>query len=538
MLTYTPTPKRPVQPTREYPWLLLLLAFAWLWPGVFSHDLWKPSEPELYTTISETPLGSWLPMLFGEANFQAAPLYVQTAQLCQRLLSPWAADAYSAARFASVFYTSLGLLGSGMAGYRFLGRHYGRSVVLILIGSAGLLPIAHFMDSQSLLFAGIGLAMWGYAVAHRQAILAALLIALASVFLMQSAGILIAAAPLLTGWLLWLTSAQWRSNRILITLVCATLTALPLASLHKTSLPEANKTSENSYEELMQALLPYITANQENWQQEITLNRHGARKILMCHGSRLPDSGKRGRNGHVIVIDDITEFLHAQRNAAWEEVAKRLAHEIKNPLTPIRLQSERLQKRLADKLADENDQQILAKATGTIIDQVEAMQQIVADFSQIAKPLETRRQNLQLNPLLRQIAELYREQHLTLDLHDPLGDISADPVHLRQILINLMKNAIEATQNQDAPQIRWHTSQHNGQITLDIEDNGPGFADLNKDPFEPYVTNKPKGTGLGLAIVKKIVHEHDGTISAGHSRDLGGAKITITLPLTTTSTTP
>jgi len=297
----------------------------------------------------------------------------------------------------------------------------------------------------------------------------------------------------------------------------------------KIELSSASETSIN---------LPYITANQENWQQEITLNRHGARKILMCHGSRLPDSGKRGRNGHVIVIDDITEFLHAQRNAAWEEVAKRLAHEIKNPLTPIRLQSERLQKRLADKLADENDQQILAKATGTIIDQVEAMQQIVADFSQIAKPLETRRQNLQLNPLLRQIAELYREQHLTLDLHDPLGDISADPVHLRQILINLMKNAIEATQNQDAPQIRWHTSQHNGQITLDIEDNGPGFADLNKDPFEPYVTNKPKGTGLGLAIVKKIVHEHDGTISAGHSRDLGGAKITITLPLTTTSTTP
>ena len=236
MLTYTPTPKRPVQPTREYPWLLLLLAFAWLWPGVFSHDLWKPSEPELYTTISETPLGSWLPMLFGEANFQAAPLYVQTAQLCQRLLSPWAADAYSAARFASVFYTSLGLLGSGMAGYRFLGRHYGRSVVLILIGSAGLLPVAHFIDSQSLLFAGIGLAMWGYAVAHRQAILAALLIALASVFLMQSAGILIAAAPLLTGWLLWLTSAQWRSNRILITLVCATLTALPLASIHPVAL--------------------------------------------------------------------------------------------------------------------------------------------------------------------------------------------------------------------------------------------------------------------------------------------------------------
>ena len=99
-----------------------------------------------------------------------------------------------------------------------------------------------------------------------------------------------------------------------------------------------------------------------------------------------------------------------------------------------------------------------------------------------------------------------------------------------------MKNAIEATQNQDNPQIRWRTRQQQDNLTLDIEDNGPGFADLNKDPFEPYVTNKPKGTGLGLAIVKKIVHEHDGTISAGHSRDLGGAKITITLPITTSQT--
>ena len=307
---------------------------------------------------------------------------------------------------------------------------------------------------------------------------------------------------------------------------------LALVNLHKTPLPEADKPSENSYQELMQALLPIITTNQENWQQEITLNRHGTRKILMCHGSRLPDAGKRGRNGHVIVIDDITEFLHAQRNAAWEEVAKRLAHEIKNPLTPIRLQSERLQRRLADKLTDEADRQILAKATGTIIDQVEAMQQIVADFSQIARPLETRRQNLYLNPLLRQIAELYREHHPELDLAEAQRPVHADPVHIRQILINLMKNAVEAVQNEANPRIRWRTREEGGNIILDIEDNGPGFADLTKDPFEPYVTNKPKGTGLGLAIVKKIVHEHDGTISAGHSRELGGARITITLPAT------
>ncbi|MDO4642380.1 MAG: ATP-binding protein [Cardiobacteriaceae bacterium] len=311
-----------------------------------------------------------------------------------------------------------------------------------------------------------------------------------------------------------------------------------LSQQQKTSLPEAGKNSENSYQELMLALLPYITTNQENWQQEVTLNKHGARKILMCHGSRLPDSGKRGRNGHVIVIDDITEFLHAQRSAAWEEVAKRLAHEIKNPLTPIRLQSERLQKRLGDKIADPQDQQVLNKATETIIDQVEAMQQIVADFSQIAKPLETRRQNLQLNTLLKQIAELYRDQQLELDLQETLSEISGDPVQLRQVLINLMKNAIEAIQQTAEGKIRWRTRQHDGHIILDVEDNGQGFADLDKDPFEPYVTNKPKGTGLGLAIVKKIIHEHDGTISAGHSRDLGGAKITLTFPVTAQPSQP
>ena len=158
-----------------------------------------------------------------------------------------------------------------MAGYRFLGRHHGRSVVLILIGSAGLLPVAHFIDSQSLLFAGIGLAMWGYAVAHRQAILAALLIALASVFLMQSAGILIAAAPLLTGWLLWFTSAQWRSNRILITLVCATLTALPLAvwtASRRKTLP-ANAGSYAGY--TLALLTLFIALNPQRNQDNLVL---------------------------------------------------------------------------------------------------------------------------------------------------------------------------------------------------------------------------------------------------------------------------
>ncbi|MDK4565655.1 glycosyltransferase family 39 protein, partial [Kingella kingae] len=135
MLTYTSRPKRP-EPTHEYPWLLLLLAFCWLWPGVFSHDLWTPSEPKMMLAIDDAAQrGAWLPTVFGAAYFDVSPLYVQTAAWFKMLLSPWAADAFSAARFTSVLFTSLGLLGSGMAGYRFLGRHHGRSVVLILIGS-------------------------------------------------------------------------------------------------------------------------------------------------------------------------------------------------------------------------------------------------------------------------------------------------------------------------------------------------------------------------------------------------------------------
>ncbi|WP_423828073.1 ArnT family glycosyltransferase, partial [Simonsiella muelleri] len=177
MLTYTPTPPRTDTAHREYPWALLLLVCVWLLPGVFSHDLWKPTEPQLYTAIQESVHGSWwLPTLYGQAYFDAPPFYVQAALAWQRWLSPTLTDAYTAARFASVMFTVIGLLGSGMAGYRFLGRHHGRSVVLILIGSFGMLPIGHFLDTKSMLFASVGLALWGYSVAHRQVVFSAVLV--------------------------------------------------------------------------------------------------------------------------------------------------------------------------------------------------------------------------------------------------------------------------------------------------------------------------------------------------------------------------
>lgn len=304
---------------------------------------------------------------------------------------------------------------------------------------------------------------------------------------------------------------------------------LSLNPKHDLALPADNPS--DSYEELLQALHPHLSANAPNWQQEVTLSRFGSRKVLMCHGSRLPDIRQRSRGGHVIVFDDITEFLQNQRNAAWEEVARRLAHEIKNPLTPIRLQSERLQRRFSDKLTDEKDHHILNRATTTIINQVDTMKAIVADFSQFAKAINLRRQPLALNPLVEELSELYPQANIQTELAPQLPLINADIVQLRQVLHNLMKNAIEASEDSDTISILLRTEHDDSHVHLSIDDNGPGFADLDRDPFEPYVTNKQKGTGLGLAIVKKIIHEHQASIKAGHSTQLGGARISITFPI-------
>lgn len=235
MLTYTSRPKRP-EPTHEYPWLLLLLAFFWLWPGVFSHDLWTPSEPKMMLAIDDAAQrGAWLPTVFGATYFDVSPLYVQTAAWFKMLLSPWAADAFSAARFASVLFTSLGLLGSGMAGYRFLGRHHGRSVVLILIGSVGILPIAHFLGAYSPVFAGVGLAMWGFSIAQRQVMFSAILVALGTMLLAQSLGLLAALAILLVASLLPF-SPHWRNQRYTVALVAMWAISLPLLAVYPIAL--------------------------------------------------------------------------------------------------------------------------------------------------------------------------------------------------------------------------------------------------------------------------------------------------------------
>lgn len=294
--------------------------------------------------------------------------------------------------------------------------------------------------------------------------------------------------------------------------------------------PRHDNLAHDGYGELMVALHDILSAHTESWRSEIMLNRFATRKVLICHGALLPLEQYQRKAGQVIVFEDVTEFQHNQRNAAWEEVARRLAHEIKNPLTPIRLQGERLQRKLHDKLADE-ERRILERATSTIINQVDAMQQMVADFGQFAKPLELRRQAVKIHALIREVAEMYPQNPVSFSLQDDLPPVWADAVQLRQVLHNLMKNAIEAMPEGEKGQIHWHGEVQGDKILLQIEDDGSGFADLSKDPFEPYVTSKSKGTGLGLAIVKKIISEHGGHIQAGHSKRLKGAKISIMLPI-------
>ncbi len=266
------------------------------------------------------------------------------------------------------------------------------------------------------------------------------------------------------------------------------------------------------------------------WRSEVELFVSGRRQVLLCRGSRLPSVEGTG-NGQIIVFDDVTALIQAQRDAAWGEVARRLAHEIKNPLTPIQLSAERLRHKILRRIPEE-DAGILDRATHTIIQQVETMKEMVKAFSDYAHTPPVVLREVKLAALVREVAELYRGNHelkLRLELERGLPPLEADPGRLRQLLHNLIKNAQEAMERPPLTlQIRLTGNPESQELTL--EDDGPGFPDqLAATLFEPYVTTKPKGTGLGLAIVKKIVEEHGGIIRAENHG--GGARITLRLPL-------
>ncbi len=279
----------------------------------------------------------------------------------------------------------------------------------------------------------------------------------------------------------------------------------------------------------------HIDAGETEWREQMVLRANGSRRVLMCACTALPGDGD-GPGGHVVVFDDITGLLQAQKEAAWGEVARRLAHEIKNPLTPIQLSAERMRRRYLGEMT-EADAQVLDRATHTIVQQVEAMKNMVNAFSEYARAPELEFSVVDLNRLISEISDLYKseEVEITLELDDSMPKLEADPGRMRQIMHNLLRNAVEALESRENSQIRVQsklTTQNEIQLaTIVVADNGPGFpADSISQVFDPYVTSKPKGTGLGLAIVKKLVEEHGGHIEAGNGKD-GGARIHIELPV-------
>jgi nitrogen fixation/metabolism regulation signal transduction histidine kinase len=233
-----------------------------------------------------------------------------------------------------------------------------------------------------------------------------------------------------------------------------------------------------------------------------------------------------------VVFDDITHLLQAERQAAWGEVARRLAHEIKNPLTPIQLSAERLQYKLSEKLNLE-DAKLLQRATQTIVSQVAAMKKMVMEFADYARAPAVQLSALDMHQLLNEVLGLYEANSspIALQLNANYPRINGDATRLRQVIHNLLHNAHDALKNVAHPQIILRTENVQNTIKLSVLDNGSGFPEnLMARVFEPYMTTKVKGTGLGLPIVKKIVEEHGGSIII-ENRTTGGTCISINFPL-------
>lgn len=314
---------------------------------------------------------------------------------------------------------------------------------------------------------------------------------------------------------------------------------VPLASLEGLTMEEcaAQEPQLRSFEAAI--LGGFHSGKTGEWQRQVDRPGDGDNQVLLLRGTRLPHvSG----DGGVVVFDDITHLLQAQRTAAWGEVARRLAHEIKNPLTPIQLSAERMQHKLAEKL-DGQDAEILQRSTETIVHQVEALKRMVNEFSEYARAPKLELHLLDINKLVQEVLALYETEnvgaegdllphiHIHLALASGLPLVRGDSARLRQVIHNLLQNAQDTLIGVAEPVITVRTEMAQSMVRLSVSDNGGGFPDqVRARAFEPYVTTKPKGTGLGLPIVKKIVEEHNGTIQIENILP-HGASISITLPI-------
>ena len=270
-------------------------------------------------------------------------------------------------------------------------------------------------------------------------------------------------------------------------------------------------------------------AGTAEWEEQIERALDGRTQQLLLRGTRLPQGAE---GGGVVVFDDITHLAEAQRAAAWAEVGRRLAHEIRNPLTPIQLSAERLQVKLAGKLA-EADLEVLTRSTQTIVNQVAALKSMVDAFSQFARTPEPSLRELDLNALTHEVLTLYESSlggAVRLELDAGLPPVVGDAAQLRQVIHNLLQNSQDALAGTAEPSILIASGVEDGMVRLTVTDNGCGFPEqVMQRAFEPYVTTKPKGTGLGLAIVKKIVEDHGGSAAIANVAPRG-ARVTVRLP--------
>jgi hypothetical protein len=272
-----------------------------------------------------------------------------------------------------------------------------------------------------------------------------------------------------------------------------------------------------------------INQDLDEWVGEIELMLKDRHRLIYCQGATLDVENKN--LGYVIMINDISQLNRAQKKAAWGEVAVRMAHEIKNPLTPILLSAQRLRNLFLDKL-DSKDSAIINKTTKTIIDQVASMDSMVSAFANYANTPEIKKTSSSLNALVNKAASLYDTQagvRIDLDLSGDLPKLQLDKDAISRALINLIKNCVESKKKKTKLNIviKSQIMKDAGIVRLTIVDNGNGFpVDILDQVFEPYVTTKSKGSGLGLAIVQNIVEQHDGQIYASNVEP-HGARVTI-----------
>jgi nitrogen fixation/metabolism regulation signal transduction histidine kinase len=301
-------------------------------------------------------------------------------------------------------------------------------------------------------------------------------------------------------------------------------------------LPDVAK-GQPLLEQFVDVARVHLNRGETEWREQIVLRGEVGRRVLTCACTTLPGDEDHAA-GLVVVFDDITALLQAQRDAAWGEVARRLAHEIKNPLTPIQLSAERVRRKYLPSMK-EDEAEVLDRATHTIVQQVEAMKEMVNAFGDYARAPDIDLNRFDIEALVHEVVDLYRAQErdvsIFLKTESDMPQIEADAGRVRQILHNLLRNAVEALDHTPGGKIEVDVSTavvHDVDVLeIVVSDNGPGFQSNSLNQiFDPYVTTKPKGTGLGLAIVKKLVEEHAGTIDAVN-REEGGAQIRIHLPM-------